>query len=735
MPIIENADGSYSTLSSDGAWVPAKMAENPQTGVKHVLDGDKWTVLPSSKPSVLGSMVRGIERGAFAESNDEAKGLQTGLGSMLSGEGYSAGYERGRDKSRAQDNLDDETNPIATGAGQVIGAVGGAMAAAPLAAATGLTRLAGVAAPYVARAAAPVIAPIAAQLNPLLARLPQWVNTTAKVSGGGAVSGGVGGFNEGEGGFGARLQNGAEGLALGAVAAPVIAGGANAAVGTARRALNATGLRDPDAVAERLLLRAVERDAPQGRPVATEIDRMGAQLDPAVGTTGPALPTRPNELILPDVGGENMTNLAAVASNTPGQAKTMAATAVNARRGASPERIAGAVDDGLGGGGGTRVADEVGALREERSTGAAPLYERAFQRRVPQTVQDRIDPLVSSNEGQNALGHAVTILEREGRAAHLRSGDPADLFDPAAMGLVRAEDGGWMLQGRMENMRLVDAVKRGMDDMLEQYRDPVTRRLPNTEAVRALDGQRAAYVAYLRGHPHLQPYARALDAWAGPSRSLDAVDQGRQSLKLDRDVVAGIVQRMQPADMDFFRIGFGRAITDAASDPRNAPEVARKLLEDRQMQERLRHAIPDPAQRAQFAAAMEQEVLMKRTSDAVNPRAGSPTGRLATGGADMEIDPPSGLVQGGLAAVERGSLFGATARGLRALHTRGEGHNPATSTALANRLFSMDPAQQAATIAQLRNRLMLDQLGAVRGRAIARPVLRGLGTAAGMQAE
>ena len=273
-------------------------------------------------------------------------------------------------------------------------------------------------------------------------------------------------------------------------------------------------------------------------------------------------------------------------------------------------------------------------------------------------------------------------------------------------------------------MRTLDAVKRGFDAILNDARDPTTLRVVQSDRTRAIDNLRRTWVGMLdEGNPD---YAVARQAWAGPSQSLDAMNQGRQAIRQDRDVVAGIFSGMAPADQEFFRLGMGRAVSDMASDPRNAPGAVRQLLENRQMQARLNTAIPDPAQRAQFRDALEQELRMAATNNAISPRAGSQTGRLRAGG---------GLLLGAIQAAQNPTLYGAASRAALGLYRRAEGINPATASSLQNLLLDTSPQGRAAGIAALRSRQMNDLVQVDRGRARVRPVVRGVGAGTGLLAE
>ena len=152
------------------------------------------------------------------------------------------------------------------------------------------------------------------------------------------------------------------------------------------------------------------------------------------------------------------------------------------------------------------------------------------------------------------------------------------------------------------------------------------------------------------------------------------------------------------------------------------------------MQRRLEAAIPDPAQRAQFAAAMQREVQMASVDGAVSPRAGSQTGRLANSGDDMQIDPAGGTLVGLLQAAQGNGLTGVGARLLAGGHRVVQGMNSNTSDQLAQRLFSLDQGQNAETLRRLLERRTMDQLTARSRSGLAGRLLQSAGTATSLEA-
>ena len=504
----------------------------------------------------------------------------------------------------------------------------------------------------------------------------------------GATGGAAAGAGEGEGLEG-RLVGAGQGALIGTAAGGALGAGVSAASGVAGRLINATGMRNSDTMADRQILRAFERDG----------------VDPASGRPqGPGIAPDAPDMALVDYGGRNVTGLAAVAANVPGQSMQAADTLMQARRGARPERIASAVDDAFGGGGGTRVMDEEAALRAQRTAQAGPLYAAANAAPAPQTPElEQIMnlPLVQAAMREN--------LDLQSLAA--RGGD----FQPS-------------------QMQMLDAAKRGLDERIAATLDATTRRVipgRGQENI-ALTDLRDGLVQQLDAVPE---YAAARAAWAGPSQSMDAMAQGQSALRINPDIVTQIAARMSPSDLEFFRLGVGRAITDRTSKPATALGAAGDLLENRQMQRRLEAAIPDPAQRAQFASALQREVDMGAVERAVSPRAGSQTARIQAGMDDMGTDPPGGALMTMLNATRQGGVMGGLSQGMLGAYRRTQGINSNTADSLAARLLSSDASENAATLARLLQRRTDDTRTALSRALLGGRISRATGAAASLEAQ
>lgn len=652
----------YQPPAEEGPWARYQTTPEPQR--------------QEDRPSMLGSAARGIARGVTFGFADELAGVAGGVGNLVAGDGFSAGYERYRDAARRQNQLDDQTNPISAIAGQVAGGV----ATLPL--------------NLVGRAAQGAGA------------LAQFGNAALRGATSGAAGGAIAGFGEGEGGLANRVGSAATGGALGGALGGTIGAGANVAAGVAGRVLDATGLRNAGRAADRQAIRALNRDG---------VD-LGALAAPAVGHAA-------DDLALVDRGGANLRNLTAVAANTPGEAQQAADRFVQARRGARPDRIAEAVDNTLGGGGGTRVLDDMDALQGLRSA-SNELFEQAYQRRVPGTVTADLQPLVRDPIGQDALQRGMRIMELENMANPATRHTPIDW---EAAGLSRGADGELVLDPRMQNVRLWHAVKMGYDDIVREVMNDPTKRM--TQYERAVNMNRAALVGSLR--ERIPVYARALDAWGGPTQTMEAMRMGQGALRLNPDVVSAQVRRIgSSSDMDAARVGLGRAITDETRNPATAVGAARRLTEDRNHLRRLEMLVPDNAQRNALLDALRREDAMGQVEQAVSPRAGSQTARLLAGAEDMAVDPPGGM----LASLLMGHFGTAARQGVQHVSRLSQGINSNTADQLARVLLSTDQAANAATVQRLMRQAQTDQMTAQQRAALAAALMQSLGASASMTA-
>ena len=445
----------------------------------------------------------------------------------------------------------------------------------------------------------------------------------------GAAGGALAGFGSGEGGLENRMAGAAQGGLLGGAfgaAVPPVTRAVGSVFGTIG---NALGWRNPTTAAMGQLLRAMERDGITLDDATRRIDewqRTGA---------------RPETLL--DLFGENVRNLANRLVNVPGASRVAGREALETRTQGQAERV---LDDvrqlGRGGTGG-QYYPELEALDQARRTTAAPLYERAYA--ADFVPNDAITSILQTPAGRAAARRARTIAMNERR-------------DPNALGLNVNEAGDVVFE-RAPSMQTLDYIKRGLDDVIEQFRDPVTNRLRLDEGGRAINNLRSQFVAELRTQNPV--YGEALDAWAGPSRMRDAMELGRDIFSRDAELSATVVRRMPDSEREAFRLGAVRAITDRISNTVDGRSVVARFFATPGQRQRLEAAFDNPEDFARFRTAMEREANMVQINRFMDPRAGSPTARLLTEEADQAIDVPgamTSLLMGETRPAIRGAVAG-----------------------------------------------------------------------------
>ena len=694
MPIAKNDAGEFVILNPEGQWVPAMRAVNPETKEQLLFDGREWIAEPKpSRPEPEKSIGRSLGLGArgvlesisslVAPAIDVAQIPYSGIsaGARMAGFDMPAPVS-GADRVRGM--IDATGLPQAETTRERIGnaVISGAASALPTMGAGFALNALGVA-PNIARAL-------------MTAPITQAVGGAA----GGATAEGV---TEATGspmaGAGAGMA-----AALLAGAAPYVGSGAR---DFGRRLATGAGFGDADASAQRDMIRTISRDIPASGG-ASSLDQLAGRA---------ALASDP--IMLPDIAGRNTIGRAALVSRSPGTGADMADRLIQNRIEARPDRMASIVDQTLGGGAGRDVADQVAALSAQRTRDAAPLYREAFNK--PAGFTDAMGTVLDDPITRAGLARGLEIQRIENTTRAASGMERVPTTDPA----IRFGDDGVPRIVGVPNMRSLDAVKRGLDAIIDDARSPTTGMIQWTERLRAIDGLRAQWVRMLDDGNDTYRAARA--AWAGPSSAMDAVTLGRKALTTDRDMVARSAANTSEGNFPFLQLGFGRAVTDAASDPPRAGGFARRLTSDRQMAGRLEALIPDPEVRRTFLSGMRREAEMANVERAISPRAGSITQPLQAQAEDMG----STALEGAFKGARHGGMTGAAAAVLENLMNRGKGLNPKTMDRMAEYLFTPDVETMRGGIQRLQAREISDALAAEHRAALARSLM--IGTSLGAQ--
>lgn len=302
----------------------------------------------------------------------------------------------------------------------------------------------------------------------------------------------------------------------------------------------------------------------------------------------------------------------------------------------------------------------------------------------------RLQQFLDSPEVKAGISRGLTIQRREA----LASGEP---FNPNEYALKGFDENGDPIVGNVPNLRLLDAGKRGLDAMLEDYRDKTTGKMQWNEESRSLEAVRKAYVDEI---DHVAPpeYGQARSAASDYLSANHAFQLGQKSILNNRVTEAqfrGMVKNMSTSDIEAMKGGIANKIFDLAQTGTIRPKAFMTPL----AQAKLEIAL-GPTQARNFVDNLESEAAMKAFEQRAQAVAGSQTTPLAQASRDMdEFENPARPTLSHAAEFirhpVRGTLAGVLNLGQRAINasrTRGlgvEGRNE------VGRLLMLPPKELA----------------------------------------
>jgi hypothetical protein len=248
------------------------------------------------------------------------------------------------------------------------------------------------------------------------------------------------------------------------------------------------------------------------------------------------------------------------------QAASLARDTLGARSRGQYDWFVGAVERDLGPV--TNIPQRSEDLIARARTQAGPLYDAAYA--APGASVIDLSDLLTRPSMSRALTNARRIAQEEGR-------------DPDALGIVLGPDGATTV--RQPSWQTLDYVKRGMDDVLEGYRDPTTGRLNlNTEG-RAVND---TLHDFLQRVDRMNPdYAAARSAYAGPAAERDALARGQQAISMSPDQLSVNFNRATPEQQAQMRLGAQSQLVENAGRLRNRTNPFDSTLGTPAMEQRL----------------------------------------------------------------------------------------------------------------------------------------------------
>lgn len=605
------------------------------------------TVEPAKKSPDVGvgrSLVRSINDGLYMGFADEISAaasatLQPIIAMGADGDTWKDRYDQNVSGERAILSAAREQHPVVSAVG---GAAGGLL-------------------PALATAGTSTVPSAGGAITRAANQLPKPAIADSVIDGAlqGAAYGGVYGAGSGEGNLLERMPSAAEGALVGGAvggAVPAVVGGAKAAY---------TAATSPERSALHQVERALERDGITAAQFAQKADDLQQRYP------GAALPA--------DAGGENVRGLLERVAQTPGAGRTQVIPALTERQQAQPQRITDTLQDLASGPAAVPAAEKVSGstdlvpfigspvawTRSERDTvrnaaddiskvaggnrrsafkaveeamaqrakAAQPLYEKAYQEPVPWSME--LEALFKRPVMQEAYKGAERRAANEGRDLY---GKFLDLKDDGTFTVTSVPSTGDL-----------DFVKKYLDSKvgtLEKSGDFGEARVIKGIRTKLLDMMDTASPTYRE--------ARA--AWAGPSRFIEAVDDGRaiMSRNISAEELGANLSKMSPSELEGYRIGaVSSIINKMGNDPAKMADMT-KYLRSSEMRAKVAAMLPDDAARERWNSMLDFEV-------GASAMAGRSLGNSATARRAAEMTDADGvagdLVLSALAGSPVGGLF------------------------------------------------------------------------------
>lgn len=246
-----------------------------------------------------------------------------------------------------------------------------------------------------------------------------------------------------------------------------------------------------------------------------------------------------------------------------------------------------------------------------------PLYDKAYE--APVISSPRLDQILNTPAGRQAVSRASTIAANEFR-------------DPKAMGFVLDEAGNTILEptipmslttvGRQGGAPIqqpgyttqsLDYTKRGIDDLLEPLRNPVTGKLDLDESGRAIAGVKTALLGEL---DNLNPdYRAAREAYQGFAKRAEALRTGHGELPkgtLPQRDFEEILARQTPDTLPETQRGYATAMADQVDRARLSANPYEPIYGSPQQQAKVSSLFPEGAPRFDRQYQLEKEMAATR---------------------------------------------------------------------------------------------------------------------------
>jgi hypothetical protein len=162
------------------------------------------------------------------------------------------------------------------------------------------------------------------------------------------------------------------------------------------------------------------------------------------------------------------------------------------------------------------------------------------------------------------------------------------------------------------NMRVLDIVKQGLDDIVRTERNEITGRL--TMKGKLVNDLRDDYLAEIDKLDTKGIYKKARETWQGPSASFDAMNFGRSVFGNTPEAIAEHVARLSPANQEFVRTGVADILRERLLKTGFSGDEAKALVKNEWMRRQLRPVFKSEKEFDKFVDGVTSERNMFENS-------------------------------------------------------------------------------------------------------------------------
>jgi hypothetical protein len=277
-------------------------------------------------------------------------------------------------------------------------------------------------------------------------------------------------------------------------------------------------------------------------------------------------------------------------------------------------------------------------------------------------------------------------------------------------------------------MQTMDYIKRGMDDVVETFRDGTTGRLNLDTRGKATNNLLRDFISEL---DRINPaYRAARAAYAGPTRMAAALKDGSAAINATADDLLVKTRDLTPSELEQFQLGLRSGLTDKLEGAGDYANRVRLLVGTPRKRAALAQVFGDEANLDNFLATLADEARIGQTYQSVTGNSLTPE-RQAFDGATND----QGLVNIATNAAVTGvtgSPVRAIVQALADLKNYGAGEaGKRTRAEVAAALSETDPAILRQALRDAQRSMARDRLANRRGAAVAVPQGRVAGVVAG----